>query len=252
MPIIGLALHFLIALFFAVHALRNGRQMVWLLILFSFPLLGSLAYFVAEYLPASRLERQGRIAGRALQKSIDPGRDVRDARRVFDLTPTAHNQMRLAAALLDAGQSDEAVQHYDACLGGPFAGDPEVALGAARANAAHGRPAAAIALLVSLQDRQPGFRADDVGLALGRAYAANNQQNEAGVQFEALVERFGSVEARVELVLWAIANGSDDVAQRELKEIVHARKHMGKHTRDLHRELFRRLDAAIAAKQPVV
>ena len=246
MPLAGLGLHFLIALFFAIHALRNGRQMYWLLILFSFPLLGSLAYFVAEYLPASRLERQGRIAGRALQKSIDPGRDVRDARRVFDLTPTAHNQMRLAAALLDAGQSDEAVQHYDACLRGPFAGDPEVVLGAARANAAHGRPAAAIALLAPLQDKQPGFRFDEVGLALGRAYAANNQPAEAGTQFEAVVARFASIEARVELALWARANGNDAVAQRELQEIAHARKHMEKHTRDLHRELFRRLDAATA------
>jgi hypothetical protein len=250
MPIVGLGLHFLIALFFAVHALRNGRQMYWLLILFSFPVLGSLAYFVAEYLPASRLQRQGRIATRALQKTIDPGRDVREARRAFDLTPTAHNQMRLAAALLGAGQSDEAVQHYDACLRGPFAGDPEVILGAARANAAHGQPAAAIALLASLQTRQPGFRADEVALALGRAYAANNQQLEAGGQFESVVERFGSIDARVELALWAIANGKDDVAQRELQEIAHARKHMEKHTRDLHRDLFRRLDGAIASTPP--
>jgi hypothetical protein len=152
--------------------------------------------------------------------------------------------MRLAAALLGAGQSDEAVQHYDACLRGPFAGDPEVVLGAARANAAHGQPVAAIALLASLQTRQPGFRADEVGLALGRAYAANNQQLEAGVQFESVVERFGSIDARVELALWAIANDKNDVMQRELQEIAHARKHMEKHTRDLHRELFRRLDAA--------
>jgi hypothetical protein len=246
MPIVGLGLHFLIALFFAVHALRNHRQMYWLLILFSFPILGSLAYFVAEYLPASRLERQGRIASRALAKTIDPGRDVREARRAFDLTPTAHNQMRLAAALLDAGQSEEAVRHYDACLRGPFAGDPEVLLGAARANAAHGQPTAAIALLAPLQEKHPGVRTDEVGLALGRMYAANNQQSEAGVQLETVVERFGSIEARIELALWAIANGKDAVAQRELQEIAHARKHMERHTRELHRELFRRLDAAIA------
>lgn len=246
MPIVGLGLHFVIALVFAVHALRNHRQMVWLLILFSFPILGSLAYFVAEYLPASRVERQGRIARRALEKSIDPNRDVREARRVFDLTPTAHNQMRLAAALLDAGQSEEAVRHYDACLRGPFAGDPDVVLGAARANAAHGQPAVAIALLAPLQEKHPGVRADEVALALGRAYAANNQQSEAGVQFETVVERFGSIEAHVELALWAIANGKDAVAQRELQEIAHARKHMERHTRELHRELFRRLDAATA------
>ena len=48
MPLIGLGLHFLIAIFFAIHAVRNRRQLYWLLILFSFPLLGSLAYFVAN------------------------------------------------------------------------------------------------------------------------------------------------------------------------------------------------------------
>ena len=248
MPFLGLGLHVLIALFFAIHALRNRRQIYWLLILFAFPLLGSLAYFIVEYLPASRLERHGRTAGRAIQKSLDPGRDVREARRVFDLTPTAHNQMRLAAALLEAGESEEAVQHYDACLNGPFAGDPEVILGAARAHAAHGQPAAALALLAPLRSRHPDFRADEVGLELGRAYAANGQQDEAGAEFEAVVERFGSIEARVELALWALANGQEAVAQRELKEVGHARTHMEKHARELNRDLFRRLDAATAVK----
>jgi len=248
MPFLGLGLHFLIALFFAIHAVRNGRQLYWLLILFSFPLLGSLAYFVVEYLPASRLERRGRIASRALQKSIDPGRAVREARHAFDLTPTAHNQMRLATALLEAGESEEAVRHFDACLNGPFAGDPEVILGAARANAAHGQAAAAIALLAPLQSTHPGFRADEVGLALGRAYAASVRQQEAGAQYEAVVERFGDLEARIELALWALANGQDAVAQRELKEIEHARKHMPKHSRDLNQALFKRLDAAVAAR----
>lgn len=244
MPFIGLGLHFLIAIFFAIHAVRNRRQLYWLLILFAFPLLGSLAYFVTEYLPASRLERRGRMAGRAIQQSLDPGRDVREARRLFDLTPTAHNQMRLAAALLEAGESEEAVRHYEACLNGPFAGDREVLLGAARANAAHGQPAAAIALLARLQSKRPEFRADEVGLELGRAYAAAGRQDEAGAEFEAVVECFGSFEARVELALWALANGKEALAQRELKEIAHARSHMEKHTRELHRDLFRRLDAA--------
>lgn len=248
MPFLGLGLHFLIALFFAIHAVRNGRQLYWLLILFSFPLLGSLAYFVVEYLPASRLERRARIASRALQKSIDPGRGVRDARHAFDLTPTAHNQMRLATALLEAGESEEAVRHFDACLNGPFAGAPEVILGAARANAAHGQAAAAIALLAPLQSTHPGFRADEVGLELGRAYAASGRQQEAGAQYEAVVERFGDLEARIELALWALANRQDAVAQRELKEIEHARKHMPKHSRDLNQALFKRLDAAVAAR----
>lgn len=248
MPFIGLGLHFFIALLFAIHALRTGRQLYWLLILFSFPLLGSLAYFVVEYLPSSRLERKGRIAARAIHRNIDPGRDVREAQRAFDLTPTAHNQMRLAGALLAAGQTAQAVEHYEACLRGPFAGDASVILGAAHAYIANGQPAAAITLLESLQARQPGFRPDDVGLLLGGAYAGAGRQDDAGAQYEAVVASFGGIEARVELALWALANGKDALAQRELSEIEHARRHMTAHTRSLHQALFKRLDAAADKK----
>lgn len=244
MPFIGLGLHFLVALFFAIHALRTGRQMYWLLILFSFPLLGSLVYFMVEYLPSSRLERQGRIAARAIHNKFDPGREVRDAQREFDLTPTAHNQMRLAAALLDAGQAAQAVEQYEACLRGPFAGDTTVILGAARAHLANGQPLKAIDLLESLQARQPGFRPDDLGLLLGGAYAAAGRQDAAGAQYASVVDRFGGIEARIELALWALDNGQGALAQHELNEIEHARRHTTAHTRSLHQALFKRLDAA--------
>lgn len=42
MPIIGLGLHVLIAIYFAAHAVRTGQDKYWLWILFAFPLLGSL------------------------------------------------------------------------------------------------------------------------------------------------------------------------------------------------------------------
>jgi hypothetical protein len=62
MPILGL--HILIALFFAVHVVRSGQQMYWLFVLFSFPILGSIVYFVAIYLPGSRLEHGARKRSR--------------------------------------------------------------------------------------------------------------------------------------------------------------------------------------------
>jgi hypothetical protein len=248
MPFLGLGLHLIVAIFFAVHAVRSGRPMYWLMILFAFPLLGSIVYFAAVFLPHSRLERQARLAGHALQRKLDPGREVREARAAFDLTPTAINHMRLAAALLVAGQAAEAVAQFVACLQGPVAGDPEVILGAARARLANGQAAAAIALLAPLQEKQPGYRPEETGLLLGRAYAATGRPLEAGARFAAVAQRFGSIEARVELALWALANGDEAVAQRELKEIAHARRHMTKYTLDLHRELFRRLDAAAGAR----
>ena len=94
--------------------------MYWLIILFMFPLLGSIVYFAVVFLPDARLQRGVRKAGSAIQATLNPGREMREAQQAFDLTPTAHNQMRLAAALFDAGMVAQAVEQYDACLRGPF------------------------------------------------------------------------------------------------------------------------------------
>ncbi len=249
MPIFGIGLHILIAIFFAIHAIRTGRELYWLVILFMFPLLGSIVYFAAVFLPQSRLQRDARKAGAAIQKSLDPGRDLREAQNAFDLTPTAHNQMRLAEALLDAGKNAQAAALYEACLSGPFAADAEIGLGAARAKLANNEPQAAIGLLVTLRARQPNFRPEQVGMLLAGAYEAAGRQEEAGAEYEAMTQRFGSIEARASLTLWAIAQGQRVLAERELKELNHARKHMSKHTRSLHQDLFRRLDSASAGLQ---
>jgi hypothetical protein len=246
MPIFGVGLHIIIAIFFAIHAVRAGRELYWLVILFMFPLLGSVVYFAVVFLPDARLRRGVRKAGAAIQKNLNPGRELRAARQAFDLTPTAHNQMRIAAALFDAGEFAQAVEQYDTCLRGPFAGDAEIGVGAARARLANSQPQAAIDLLQPLRARHPNFRAEQVGLLLAGAYSAAGRQVEAGAEYEAVAGRFGSIEARAELALWAIANGQQALAERELKELGHARKHMAKNIRALHFDLFRRLDAASA------
>jgi len=246
MQFFGIGLHVLVALFFAVHAIRNHREIYWLFVLFAFPLLGSIVYFVAVFLPSSRLDHSAAKAGRALQASLDPGREVRDAQRAFELTPTAHNQMRLANALLETGQAAKAAEQYDACLQGPFARDAELRLGAARARLAGGNAGGAIALLEALAAEQPGFRPEQVGILLGQAYAAAGRQDEAGSQFAAAAQRSGSLEARAELAIWALANGKPQVAGPELEEIERTRKHMPSHSRRLNGELFRRVDAARA------
>ena len=247
MTIFGLGLHLIIAIFFAIHAVRSGRELYWLAILFMFPLLGSIVYFAVVFLPDARLQRGVRKAGSAIQETLNPGREIRAAQQAFDLAPTAHNQMRLGAALFDAGMIAQSVEQYDACLRGPSGGDAEIGVGAARAKLANGQPQEAIGLLVSLRARQLGFRPEQVGLLLASAYAAAGRQEEAGREYEELAQHFGSVETRAELALWAIARGERALADRELKELELARKHMTKHTRNLHQDLFKRLDAASAA-----
>lgn len=245
MPIFGLGVHFLIALFFAVHAVRTKRELYWLILLFSFPLLGSAVYFFAIYLPQSRLERSIGKAGKVVMDKLNPGRALREAQDAFDLTPTAHNQTRLAKAMLEAGMNAQAVEQFDACLRGPFANDPDIIYDAAQAMLACGHAGAAISALVGLKQSLPSFRPEQVSLLLARAHASAGMHAEAGLEFASVVQRYTGIEARVEYALWALSRRDAVVAQEQIRELNHSRKHMSKHTRSLHQELFGRLDAAV-------
>jgi len=244
MPFIGLGLHVLVALYFAVHAIRSGQNMYWLLILFSFPLLGSIVYFLAVYLPDSRLQHGARKAITSAAKALDPSRELRDARAAFDYTPTAQNQMRLAAALLDAGQAEEAATSYEACLTGLFANDPEILFGAARANVESQEFARAIEQLELIRKVQPEHQAERVSLLLARALSQSGRQMEAKAEFESAIAMFGSFDAKAEYLVWALISDERELAARLHAEVQRTIDRWNRQTRELNLPMLRRLEAA--------
>ncbi|MBS75134.1 hypothetical protein [Variovorax sp.] len=242
MPFVGLGLHILIALFFAVHAMRHGKQMYWLLILFSFPLLGSIVYFVVEYLPASRMQRTaGKVASAAIG-FIDPEREYRAAEQAYDLAPTAQNKLRLAKAALDRGQGGEAVGHCRDALKGPLASDPELQFGLASALLAAGGPGAgseAMQALQSLRSTRDDYRKDEVALLVARALAAEGRNDEARQAFESTLSLYNTVEARARYVAWLAQQGDGAAAQRQWDELQQAARHWNSHARSVNREWMR-------------
>ncbi|TXD82603.1 tetratricopeptide repeat protein, partial [Ralstonia pseudosolanacearum] len=170
MPFLGIGFHVIVALFFAVHAVRTHQNLYWLFILFAFPLLGSVAYFFAIYLPELRYSRGARVATRAVSQMIDPNRAVREARNDFDRAPTVQHRLRLGEALLEAGDAKEARQHFEQAATGPFAGDQAVLLGLARAQFATGDAAMAATTLDTLfEAHRAARRQPDPTLLYARA-----------------------------------------------------------------------------------
>ncbi len=247
MPLAGLGLHVLIALIFAIHAVRTGRPVFWVFILFSFPLLGSLVYFLVEYLPGTRLQRNVGTAARSFARSLDPGRELREARRAFQLSATVQNRIRLANALLAAGEPGPAIDHFDACLQGPFANDPEIRLGGARARIQDGNPVAALELLTALRQRSPDFRPEAVSLLMAQALAAAGRTDDARAEFESALARFDSVEVRANYAIWAAQAGDLDTAKRLREQLAATAQYWDRHTRSFHQDLFRSVDAALEA-----
>jgi hypothetical protein len=248
MPFVGVGLHLLVALFFAVHVVRSGQPIFWLFILFSFPLLGSIVYFVAIWLPNSRLQHGARKVVSVAAKSFDPTRELREARAAFDYTPTAQNQMRLASALLEAGQPEEAARNYEACLKGPFATDPDIRFGAARAFVAAGRPHEAIDHLAAIRGINASFRVEQVALLLAEALAAAGRADDAKAEYEAAAARFGSFAVFAEYAIWASSSGDMALAERLRGDAERSMQRWDRSTRDLNRPLIRRLESAFAGR----
>ncbi len=244
MPVLGVSLHILVAIFFAVHAIRHRRELYWLMILFAFPLLGSVVYFFAIYLPDSRLQHGARKVTTAALKALDPGKELREAQEAFELTPSAQNQMRLAAAYLEAGDPQQAAQLYEACLQGPFANEREMLLGAARARLLCEHATEALELLNRIRQHHPEFHKEATGLLFAQAHAQLGQNELARQEFATAARDYGSVEAYVEYAIWAYNTGDSTTANAQVQELERMQKHWDKHHYNMHKGLLKRLDDA--------
>jgi hypothetical protein len=246
MLFVGLGLHFLVALFFAVHAVRSRREMYWLIVLFGLPLVGSIVYLVAVYLPQSRLDRGVNTLAHSAIHVLDPERQLREAEDAFELSPSAQNEWRLAGALLDCGYGAEANRRFDALLRGPLGQDPELRFAAARAKLQCGEAARAIDIANQVRETQPDFRQESISLLIARALAASGRTEQARQEFAGAVERFGTVETRAAYAVFAATSGDVATARALREQIERDSRHWNRHARELNQPLMREIDDALA------
>jgi hypothetical protein len=216
MPIFGLGLHILIAIYFAIHAVRRGQNLFWLIVLFSFPLLGSIVYFFVVYLPELRGSRTAMVAKRVVAQALDPGRELREASLAYEHTPTVNNQLRLAAALLQTGDALTALMHYRAAAQGPFAGDSLVVRGLARCQLVVGQPQEAVASLEKLfADDAKTRRHPEAALLYARAQAAANATAElVRAAFAVALEVATDAEPKCRYADWLMMQAGDNAQQQ--------------------------------------
>lgn len=249
MRIFGISLYVIIALFFAVHAMRNQQNMYWLLILFLFPGLGSLVYFFVIYLPSLRQSQGARTATRAISQLVDPNRAVREARTDFDRAPTVAHRLRLAAALLDADDAVEALEHYQAAASGPFSSDAAVLQGLARAQFANGNASAAQDALEKLFAADPLTRRQpEPALLYARALAAVGAPGTRAA-FETALVSANDAAPRCLFAEWLAAQPDEADRQRAREiytEIVHDAKHWPRHAREHNSEWLQRAQAGLS------
>lgn len=241
MPAIGLGLHFLFAILFAIHAVRNGHDRYWLFVLFMFPVLGSLVYAGAVWLPGLRHDRTARRLARGLRDRLDPGRELREAEEAFMHSATVDNRLRLADALAAAGRAGDAVGVYHDALKGLHADDPGIQVRLAAAQFDSGDAAGAARTLEALIAVHPDFRSPDGHLTYARALAAAGERDKARIEFDALARYYAGLEARARYAEILQGWGEADAARQLAANALRDERRMPAYARRANREWTERL-----------
>ena len=247
MPILGLGLHVIVAILFAVHVLRTDQERYWLFVLFLFPLFGSIVYALAVWLPGMSRSRGGRRVVRGLRDTLDPGRELREALADLEHSATIANRIRVADALHGSGRFADAIAAYREALRGVHSDDADIQVKLARALLDSGDAPAARELLESLIAQRPDFRSPEGHLVYARAVAASGDRVKAREEFETLIGYFAGIEPRARYVEILRGWGETEAAARLVEESLRHIKHMPTGSRKLNEAWIRQIKQVSAA-----
>jgi len=222
----------LLSLGLIVHCIKTGRNTIWvyvLVVLMSFPFIGSLVYLGAEVLPDALRSRTSRRAMRGLRSTLDPEGELRKAENAMHVSGTVAARQKYADELVRLGRAAEAVPIYQTCLTGVFADDPKLLLGYAHARYAAGDAAGARQTLDELIQKNPDFKSADGHLLYARALDAEGNTEKALSEFAALAEYFPGAEAGVRYAVLLKRLGKREQAQQTLKALLDRAKYAPAH-----------------------
>lgn len=237
MPAFGVLL-VLVQIACAVHVVRTGRHYVWIWLVVFVPVVGMAAYFFAEILPELILSRPARQAAARVEKTVNPGRRLREAERRVQITPTAGNKAALAAEYLLAGRAAEATALYREALRGIHAGDPGMTVGLARALFAEEKFADAQKELETLQAENPKLHAPEAHLLYARCLEEQGKNGAALAEYRVLIHYYPGQEARCRYAMLLQRTGRGDDARRIFEEICQLVEYGPRHQRFMQRDWY--------------
>ena len=225
---------FLVDIARAVHCVRGGHSVMWILALSMASFFGGMlgfgllplvgvwfAYVIFVVVPDFTGSHRFRRFTGGLARAADPGRDYREKKRQAELTGSVDAKRALAEESIKRGFFAEAVELYESAMQGPLgAADPALLKGLARARMLSGDGAAAEALFAKLKSVDPAAIDADAELDQARALALQGKNDEAVRQFEMIAARYPGEEARCRYGLLLEQLGQTERAQALFREIL--------------------------------
>lgn len=219
MPYLSVSLLIQIAL--VVHAVRTGRDRMWIWILIFAPFVGAVAYLIVELIPEMLGARTMRAIQRGAKRALDPGAELRAALQALETTDTADNRLRYARALLENGDAKQALDLLERTATGVHANDPHILAELAAAAFAAGDPQRCVETLNRVRKIEPAVVSGaDRHLLYARALEDSGRLAEAAQTYENLVGWFPGEEARFRFAQLLIRQGELERARALCSEII--------------------------------
>jgi hypothetical protein len=223
---------FLIDIAMAIHVVRSGRSMLWIVamaITNALPGLMSLlalvgiwlGYLFSAVIPDMLNSNSMRRFRSNMAQAADPGRGYREKKRAAALIGSVDSKRALAEESLKRGLHAEAIALYEEAMQGPLGdSDPTLLKGLGRAKLMAGDAAEAERLFIKVHELDPAAFDADVELDYARALEAMGRTDAAIRQYESVAPRYAGEEAKVRLALLLEKNGQDGRAQQIFREVV--------------------------------
>lgn len=200
-----------------VDSIRVGAGWYWCLIIFGFPVIGPIAYFLVVRSPMLG-------ARNAVLMSPGVARRLQAKRRLREIQVQLFN-WRGPGLLVEAGEEllvlskyREAEAHFrEAQENG--AAPEDVNFGLAQVLQVQGRFAEAVPLLEKLCEIEPDARLGEGPLALARSLDESGRREEAEAVLRRVIERRSKIEAQVRLARILLQKGETQEARQLLSEI---------------------------------
>ena len=219
MPILGVLL-VLVQLGFAVHAVKTGKDPIWLWIIILAPGLGCLIYVFTQIAPEAAGSRTAQRARSGLVKAVDPKRALRRRMELLELSNTVENRVALAEECLEAGLYGDAVTLLKESLVGMHSTDPGIMEKLAVAHFENAAPDLAAQTLDELIASNPDYKSPDGHLLYARALEAQGKTQEALKEYAVLRESYPGEEARVRYGQLLQKSGQTALASEVFRESV--------------------------------
>lgn len=206
-------------LYFAYHAYKTGKDAWWLLVILGLPVIGVIAYLVAEAYGDVSVAYDLEQAKDGVFSETETYADIRKLREDVELSDTAYNRQMLARGYLQMKRYPEAVEEYRKVLDIDVREDPSVLLELSFAQLMDGVARDSINTLARLAQVHPDYEPYRRDLILARAREAAGDTEEAFKAYAKLLETCPGEEVPCRYALLLQKAGREGECQKLLEEM---------------------------------